>query len=708
MPQFSPTLLKRHALPVCMTLCAAIGAALFYGQKAPRSYESSARLVLDDRTRSISELGRNLTKLPDNVPGGSTAIATQAELIKSEGVLRRALATILPPGQSEDPSRKLTVMDLSRALKVKILPATNLLDVSYQNNDPELVAKVLNAVADATVKEDANSIRREASTVREFLEKNVPVQQSQVLEAEAIESRYRQDTGAVALENQTQSLVTSLADVENQERTVVAQLRESATKGALVQQVTGVNNPGTAYAATRVGQDEQLKAIRLRLAEIEIKVNETRSRLGDQHPDLLAVIEQRDEMQKSYNARVAEVLPDGQNQPPASQSATDEVSKGILSQYITGEIDRTALEQKLKTLQTAKADLQSRIAQIPEKQQGLSAVTRQREEKSLSLKGVQTKLEEARIAEAQLISNIRVLDRAEVPTKPSSPQQTVIMAVAIAAGLVLATGLSLLLELLDNTLRDPKELPGLTDIPILGKLPKLPFKPTYARLDQFLDMPNLVEPYRMLLKALDRRLVQRPKIVLVSSVMEGEGKSNLVAYLGAVAASLSYRTLVIDTDCAQAMQHTLLGVSATPGFSNAIVNRAEVKDVVKSTAIENLFIMPYGELPKRPATIMESTALPKLLETIGNEFDLVLVDTSVLSRSVDAVTLHPYVGGMIISTRPDHTRRDILKQLLLDLKDAQIEPLGLVVNHNVDTPSQEIPPMLRSVSRPDPAVPSIS
>ena len=707
MAQFSPTLLKRHALPVCMTLCAAIGAALFYGQKAPRSYESSARLLLDDRARSISELGRNLTKSPDNVPGGSTAIATQAELIKSERVLKRALATILPPGQSEDPSRKLTIGDLSRGLKVKILPATNLLDVSYQNSDAEMVAKVLNAVADATVQEDANSIRREASTVREFLEKKVPVQQSQVREAEAIESRYRQDTGAVALENQTQTLVTSLADVENQERTVVAQLREAGTKGALLQQVTGVNNPQAAYAATRVGQDDQLKALRLRLAEVEIKVNETRSRLGDRHPDLLAVIEQRDEMQKSYNARVAEVLPDGQDQPPASQAATDEVSRVILSQYITGEVDRTALEQKLRTLQTAKADLQTRIAQVPEKQQGLTAVTRQREESSLSLKGIQTKLEEARIAEAQLISNIRVLDRAQVPTKASSPQQSVILAVAIAAGLILATALSLLLELLDNTLRDPKELPGLTDIPILGRLPKLPFKPTYARIDQFLDTPQLVEPYRMLLKAIDRRLVQRPKIVLVSSVMDGEGKSNLVAYLGAVAASLSYRTLVIDTDSDQATQHTLLGVSATPGFSNAIVNTAEFKDVVKPTAIENLFIMPYGELPKRPATVMESTALPKLLETVGNEFDLVIVDTTVLSRSVDAVTLHPHVGGMIISTRPDHTRRDILKQLLLDLKDTEIEPLGLVVNHNADAPSHEIPPMLRSVPSPNPTVSTI-
>jgi Mrp family chromosome partitioning ATPase len=114
--------------------------------------------------------------------------------------------------------------------------------------------------------------------------------------------------------------------------------------------------------------------------------------------------------------------------------------------------------------------------------------------------------------------------------------------------------------------------------------------------------------------------------------------------------------------------------------------------------------MPYGDRPKRPATIMESTALPKLLEAMGSEFDLVIVDTSVLSRSVDAVTLHPHVGGIILSTRPDHTRRDILKQLLLDLKDTQIEPLGLVVNHNADGPAHEIPPMSRSLPRPDTVV----
>lgn len=204
----------------------------------------------------------------------------------------------------------------------------------------------------------------------------------------------------------------------------------------------------------------------------------------------------------------------------------------------------------------------------------------------------------------------------------------------------------------------------------------------------------------MLLKTIDRRIAQPSKVVLVSSVMEGEGKSNLVAYLGAVAATLSYRTLVIDTDSAQAMQHTLLGVSAVPGLSNAIVRRTALQDVIKPTAIDNLFILPYGELPKRPATVMESPDMAQLLETVGQDFDLVLVDTAVLSRSVDAVTLSPYTSGLILCTRPEHTRRDLLKQLLLDLQDNQIEPLGLVVNHNADGLSRQIPALQLPIAQP--------
>jgi polysaccharide biosynthesis transport protein len=693
MANFSPDMIKRNSLPALLTLGAVVGSAWVYAQKAPRIYETSSRIMLDDRSKSVSELGRALTKLPDNVPGGSSAIVTQAELVKSERVLKRALESILPPGMSEDPDRRLTVAHLSKTIRVKILPATNLLEVSYQNTDAKLVADVINAVADATVIEDVASIRREASTVREFLEKKVPAQQSKVLEAEALESQYRQGTGIVSLENQTQSLVVSLADVENQERLVTAQLREASTKGGLLQGVTGVNDTNTAYAANRIGQDEQLKLLRTRIAEAENKVIEIRSRLGDQHPDLLAAIEQRNGLKKLQDDRISSVVAPGQAIPSDSQLATDESSRTVLSQYITGEVERTALEEKLQTLQAAKANLRDRIAQLPAKQQGLTAVTREREEASVSLKGLQSKLEEARVAEAQLISNIRILDRAKEPKLPSSPNSPIILALAIAAGLLLSVATILLRELLDNTLRHANEIPKLTNLPVLGKIPKLAYKPSFDRLEQFLDTPHLVEPYRMLLKALDRKLTNQPKVILISSTVEGEGKSNLVAYLGAVAATLSWKTLVIDADLQHPVQHAILGVSASPGLCNAIVTPSLTPEVVKSTVIENLFVMPYGEFPTRPATITESSEMPKLLANLSQQFDLILIDTTVLSKSVDAVTLSKYASGLLLTACPNHTRRDLLKEIILDLKDTNLEPLGIVINHNADHAPSKISPL---------------
>ena len=142
----------------------------------------------------------------------------------------------------------------------------------------------------------------------------------------------------------------------------------------------------------------------------------------------------------------------------------------------------------------------------------MTAVTRQREESTASLKILQVKLEEARVAEAQLISNIRILDRATEPKLPSSPKVPLILAVATVAGLLLSVAMVLIRELLDNTLRHSSEISQFTDLPVLGKIPKLSHRPSFARLEQFLDTPHLVEPYRMLLKSIDRRLEKKPKL----------------------------------------------------------------------------------------------------------------------------------------------------------------------------------------------------
>ena len=87
-------------------------------------------------------------------------IVTQAELVKSQGVLKRALeGYAAQAGQSDIPS----VKQLQKNLDVRIIPATTILELTYVNENAEQAAKILNAVAEAAVAENTEAIRQEAS-----------------------------------------------------------------------------------------------------------------------------------------------------------------------------------------------------------------------------------------------------------------------------------------------------------------------------------------------------------------------------------------------------------------------------------------------------------------------------------------------------------------------------------------------------------------
>jgi polysaccharide biosynthesis transport protein len=690
--------LGQRLLPALLTCGSVLGSAFLYLQQAKPTYEVTSRLVVESRSSSVSELGRAITKLPDTVPGGSTPLANQAELVKSQRVLARAIAQSLTPNDA--PEITVDKLLLKKSIKAKMIPATNILELTYEDRNPQRAVKLLNAVVGSIITEDSDLIRKEASSVRAFLEARVPEQENRLNQIESEESLYRESTGVVAGDAQSNGLVTNLADVENQQRQVVAQLREARTKSDMLQKITQVKAPEAAYAATRVGQDEQLRNARVKLAEAEAKVIEIRSRLGDKHPDLLAAIEQRDELRKLYNNRVTAVISDDQPVPKDGLAATDEVSRNLLSQYIVGETDRAALDQRLQVLTASKGNLLGRLEQLPRKQQGLIRILRQREDAGNTLKLLRTKLEEARIAEAQIISNLRVLDPATVPTKPTQPKPMMVMALATLAGLILATALVLLLNLLDNTLRRPEELAKLVQLPVLGKVPKLSRHPSFANLERFLNTPQLIEPYRLLLKSLERHTEEIPldadaikgKMLVISSVLQGEGKSNLVAYLGAVAATLSWKILIIDADYQNPVQATLLGVQPRLGLTDVVLQQKPLTEAIQATHLDNLFLLPYGSASQRPSAIIESAALRELLKQTQSMFDLVIIDSSPLNLCVDAISLSQNQAHLALVARPGFSQRALLQQTVADLQASKVKPLGIIINGNRDSnPSHRQP-----------------
>ena len=526
------SVLRRNFWNALITFASVIGASFLYLKITPPVYEGSARLILDDRRISVSELGQALAANP--VAGNANPIATQAELLTSERVLKRA-STLLA---QQDPAQKvLSIGDLSSGLKVKIVPATNILELNYKSSSAKLVAEIPNAIVQAMVQESGESIRQEASSVRQFVEARVPQQQANLAQAELAESRFKEVNGIVSLEAQDTSLINSLTTVEDQTRTLSAQLQEAERKSGQLQSIIGTSNVQSAYLASRAGQDDELKVLRGKLTDLETQVIDARSRLGDRHPDLLALVQKRDETRALYGQRLSRVVP---NSSPvaAGQVAADDLSRTLIATYITGEVERNALIGKLNTLESQKDPLRSRLTELPAKQRVLATLVRQRAQEEATLKLLQNKLEEARIAEAQLISNVRIIGLATVPASSASPKLVTTLILGAAAGLAAAIGVILLGEMLNSKVGSASEVEAQLKLPVLGMLlDRLSTQP--GQLEHFLEQSNAVEPYRRLLKTLELNHKDQLRSILISSSIAGEGKATVSAHLAMVAAMLS-------------------------------------------------------------------------------------------------------------------------------------------------------------------------
>jgi capsular exopolysaccharide synthesis family protein len=677
--------LRRRSLPAIATFVAAIGGAVAYLSVTPRVYETSARLMLDQKQVSVSELGRDLTQIGNPMPGGPNPLADQAELVKSQRVLEKAIEIFSSQFKGYDKQTfgedGLTTEYLRKNLSVKIVPATNILQLSYENENPHLAAQLLNAVSGAMVDYDIKAISSEATKVKDFLEnKQLPSVRTKLQQAEAAENQYRQASGIVAFDEQTESLVENLASLEDQERTLVAILAQARSQEASLREVTDAGSLRSAYSAVRSGSDEEITKMRASLSELERELIDARLRFTPNHPFVIQLTGKRDAFRQMYQQELARVSSSFQA-VPSNKIASDKLSQELTSKLISNEIERLAIENKLATVQAQTSNLKARLAQLPIKQQPLTTLIRQREEAASSLKFLQSKLEEARIAQAQKVSNIRIIESATVPELPASPKKAVVLALATVFGGILATGVILLLELMDNTLRGPRDAEELLNLPLLGVLPRLPGKTLVLEpADRFLDEIGLVEPYRMLFKTLEFRSECELHLIVVSSTISGEGKSVVVSHLAAVSAMLSRKTLIIDADLRRPVQHTLFNLAPKPGITEIIEGSRSFADAIQKTDVENLDILTCGELHGRPSQLLESVAMKSILEEAAKEYELVIIDTPPISACADASTLGKQSDGVVLVTRPSFTNKEMLQRAVSELTSNHIPVLGVVVN----------------------------
>ncbi len=273
----------------------------------------------------------------------------------------------------------------------------------------------------------------------------------------------------------------------------------------------------------------------------------------------------------------------------------------------------------------------------------------------------------------------QLLDRAAVPTTPTSPHPRTDLILGLLLGLLAGVAVTGLLEALDRTIKTSDQADAAFGAPLLGLVPRRRTGLALVVADKDPGVDS--EAYRAL-----RTSVQfaQPDVllrtILVTSAAPGDGKTTTAANLALALAAAGERVALVDADLRRATLAHTFGLEQTVGLSSLVLRQAELDDAVQQWS-ERIVILPAGRpLPPNPSEVLGSQFMSMVLEALSARVDVVVIDTPPVLPVTDAVVLATQVDAVLLVARHGKTRRSSALEARRRLDTVGANVIGYVLN----------------------------
>ena len=285
------------------------------------------------------------------------------------------------------------------------------------------------------------------------------------------------------------------------------------------------------------------------------------------------------------------------------------------------------------------------------------------------------------------------------------PRRSAILAGLL--GLVVGLGLAFLVEALDRRVRSEQEIEKALEIPLLGRIPKPERRLRGTNKLVMLEEPQGVhaQTFRKLRTSLEFVNFDREaRRIMVTSAMQGEGKSTTLANLAVALARAGRRVALVDLDIRTPTLHTFFGIGEVQGFTDVVVDRITLEKAIRPFVIRAgghpgqpqngnlaadasngnpdvecvLHLLPSGTIPPAADEFLERDRVATVLEDLSQRFEIVLVDAPPMLAVGDVLTLSTTVDAMVIVARLGIDRRQ-LQELTRQLQATRATILGFIL-----------------------------
>jgi polysaccharide biosynthesis transport protein len=588
------------------------------------------------------------------------------------------------------------------------LKETKILEVRYQDTDPEKIKFVLEQVANGYIKYSENEQRTVIKQGLNFVTSQTKQLQARVDDAQKELQALRQRYSIVDPETQGQLLTNSISQITQQRQQAESQLRETQQLYVELQNQLaqlGVA-PEQALTASALSEATRYQQLLNQLSEIESKIAAESARFTDDSPTLQSLREKQQQLEPLVAQEAAKVLGSAPVPSNAEALASPSSVRLELTKKLSEATNQTkVLEERTQSLAQAESQLAQQLQNWPviarqytDLQQKLKVAT----ESLDRFLAVQETLE---IQNAQKTGSWQQISQIKKPEEPISPNVPRSLLLGAIAGLLAGAGAAFLAEKVDRVFHSPDELKDSTGLPVLGTIPftkalkkhieslaggstpEIELDPETqgykfkGRLQSYITSPFL-EAFRALHTNLEFLSPDQPiRSLVLSSSVPADGKSTTATFLAQAAAAMGQRVLLVDADLRRPQIHVRTDLPNVWGLSNVISSEIKVDDVIQQSPMEdNLFVLTAGQIPPDPTRLLSSKKMRDLVDHFHKTFDLVIFDTPPLLGLADARMLAAHTDGIVMVVGLGRTNREVLKQVLYGLKTSRARVLGLIAN----------------------------
>ena len=335
------------------------------------------------------------------------------------------------------------------------------------------------------------------------------------------------------------------------------------------------------------------------------------------------------------------------------------------------------------------ATLDSQISALPASEARISA-TAIRDGLLESLRATNARTASLALDLSLVTGGTRIIEPANLPLSPSSNSLVRIAFLSVFAGILTATVLAAIAELIDDRILSVRDIERITAVPVLGVVPKIPawkarvVPPVFNRNDR---SEAAGEAYREIRTSLAYAAAQtNARLIHVTSPHPRAGKTTSVVNLGTLLGWSGQAVTIVDLDLRSPKVCQALNIQGGVGFSEAVMGLVDLQDTVIQTPAGSLEVVPAGEMRANPAEIFASPNAKRLLARLAASADTVLIDGGALKPFADALGIVPSADLVVLVVRAGRTTGDQLIAALDTIRNSGGTLAGIIVTGAADLP----------------------